>query len=65
MASTELTMPVFMRVGGQEEFHLGDITFDLASGEHAMPYTRADLASFLRAAADEIENPSEDAEEPT
>ncbi|MET7933482.1 hypothetical protein [Streptomyces sp. NPDC005322] len=63
MASTSLTLPVFMRVGDTEEFHLGDFTVDLVDGVGALRYGRPELAAMLRAAADEIENPSENGEE--
>lgn len=60
MASTDLTLPVYMRVGDTEEFHLGDFTVDLVDGVGALQYGRPELAAMLRAAADEIENPSTD-----
>ena len=60
MASTSLTMPVYMRVGDTEEFHLGDFSVDLVDGVGALRYGRPELAAMLRAAADEIENPSTD-----
>ncbi|MER6515084.1 hypothetical protein [Nonomuraea sp. NPDC001636] len=64
MASTSLTMPVYMRVGTTPEFHLGDFTIDLANERGALQYGRPELAAMLRAAADEIENPTrDDAEE--
>lgn len=59
MASTSASFPVFMRVGDTEEFHLGDFTVDLVDGVGALKYGRPELASLLRAAADEIENPTE------
>lgn len=62
MASTSLTMPVYMRVGDTEEFHLGDFSVDLVDGVGALRYGRPELAAMLRAAADEIENPSTDDE---
>lgn len=62
MASTDVTLPVFMRVGDTEEFHLGDFTVDLVDGVGALRYGRPELAAMLRAAADEIENPTVDAE---
>ncbi|MEE4598232.1 hypothetical protein V2J94_41425 [Streptomyces sp. DSM 41524] len=58
MASTSLTLPVFMRVGDTEEFHLGDFTVDLVDGVGALRYGRPELAAVLRSAADEIENPA-------
>ncbi|MFB7704352.1 hypothetical protein [Streptomyces niveus] len=48
-----------MRVGGTPEFHLGDFTADL-DGEGTLAYGRPQLAQLLRAAADEVENPSPD-----
>lgn len=60
MASTDLTLPVYMRVGDTEEFHLGDFSVDLVDGVGALRYGRPELAAMLRAAADEIENPSTD-----
>ncbi len=62
MASTSVAFPVFMRVGDTEEFHLGDFTVDLLDGVGALRYGRPELAALLRAAADEIENPSKDDE---
>ncbi|WP_171110589.1 MULTISPECIES: hypothetical protein [unclassified Streptomyces] len=59
MAQTSVTLPVFMRVGDTEEFHLGDFTVDLVDGVGALQYGRPELAAMLRAAADEIENPSD------
>ncbi|WP_282698234.1 hypothetical protein [Streptomyces sp. CC208A] len=63
MASTSLTLPVFMRVGATTEFHLGDFALDLADERGALQYGRPELAAMLRAAADEIENPTEPDEE--
>ncbi|MFB7228514.1 hypothetical protein ACFCY9_12430 [Streptomyces fimicarius] len=54
----EITLPVFLRVGSTPEFHLGDFTVDLVGG--ALKYGRPEVAQLLRAAADEIENPSPD-----
>lgn len=62
MASTSLTLPVYMRVGDTEEFHLGEFTVGLIDGVGALKYGRPELAALLRAAADEIENPSTDDE---
>lgn len=59
MASTNLTLPVYMRVGDTEEFHLGEFTVELLDGVGALRYGRPELATLLRSAADEIENPSE------
>lgn len=63
MADTSMTLPVYMRVGRSDEFHLGDFTVDLADGDGSLRYGRPELAAMLRAAADEIEHPSEDGEE--
>lgn len=62
MVSTSLTLPVHMRVGNSEEFHLGDFTVDLMDGDGIARYGRPELAALLRAAADEVENPSADDE---
>ncbi|MFJ1995311.1 hypothetical protein [Streptomyces asiaticus] len=58
MASTNLTLPVFMRVGGGAEFHLGDFTVDANETEGVLQYGRSELAAMMRAAADEIERPT-------
>ena len=58
MASTELTFPVFIRVGDTEECHLGDFAVDLVDGVGSLKYGRPELAALLRAAADEVENPN-------
>lgn len=63
MASTSLTMPVYLRVGNTEEVHLGHFTVDLVDGDGALTYGRPELAALLRAAADEVESPSEVDEE--
>ncbi|MBK3563214.1 MULTISPECIES: hypothetical protein [unclassified Streptomyces] len=63
MASTELSLPVYMRVGDQPEFRLGEFTFDLVEVDSSLQYGRPELATLLRAAADEIENPSDTSEE--
>ncbi|MFC7869641.1 hypothetical protein ACFUS2_00575 [[Kitasatospora] papulosa] len=55
----EITLPVFLRVGSTPEFHLGDFTVDLV-GEGALKYGRAEVAQMLRAAADEVDQPSPD-----
>ncbi|MET7321513.1 hypothetical protein [Streptomyces sp. NPDC005549] len=60
MAATEISLPVYVRVGDTEELHLGDFTVDLANGTGALAYGRPQVAALLRAAADEVENPSED-----
>lgn len=63
MASTSITLPVYMRVGNGEEFHLGDFTADgngnaeFVDGNGAAKYGRTEMAALLRAAADEIEGP--------
>ncbi|MFF9312158.1 hypothetical protein ACF1BS_14730 [Streptomyces sp. NPDC014748] len=65
MASTSVTLPVYMRVGNTEEILIGDFTADLMNGAGALRYGRPELAALLRAAADEIEAPSgEDGEVP-
>lgn len=56
-----VNLPVHMRVGDGEEFHLGDFEVDV-NGDGTLRYGRQQLAEMLRAAADEIENPSEDDE---
>ncbi|MEU1141791.1 hypothetical protein ABZ392_33785 [Streptomyces sp. NPDC005885] len=63
MASTELTLPVHMRVGDQPEFHLGVFTVDLLDEVGALRYGRPELAALLRAAADEIESQTVDVKE--
>ncbi|MET9973925.1 hypothetical protein ACFYOI_03580 [Streptomyces microflavus] len=55
----EITLPVFLRVGSTPEVRLGDFTMDL-DGEGTLKYGRPGLAQLLRAAADEVENPSPD-----
>ncbi|MFD5682187.1 hypothetical protein [Streptomyces bacillaris] len=55
----EITLPVFLRVGSTPEFHLSDFTVDLV-GEGGLKYGRPEVAQLLRAAADELENPSSD-----
>ncbi|MFF1416560.1 hypothetical protein [Streptomyces sp. NPDC058280] len=54
----EITLPVFVRVGEADEAHFGDLTITLSEGRIELPHYRREMASFLRAAADEIENPS-------
>ncbi|MFF9199970.1 hypothetical protein ACF09L_32665 [Streptomyces sp. NPDC014779] len=63
MASTSLPLPVYMRIGAAPEFHLSDLTLDLADEGGALQYGRPELAAMLRAAADAIENPTEPDEE--
>ncbi|MBW5420281.1 hypothetical protein GKQ77_01680 [Streptomyces sp. BG9H] len=59
----EITFPVYMRVGEQPEFRLGEFTVDLATGIGSLTYGRPELAAMMRAAADEITNPSHADEE--
>jgi hypothetical protein len=49
-----ITLPVHMRVGDGEEFHIGDVTLDVLSDD-ATAQVREGLAQFLRAAADAYE----------
>lgn len=56
----EITMPVHVRVGDHIEGHFGDLTVELeGNGGVSLQRVRAELAAFLRAAADELDNPSE------
>lgn len=57
----EITLPVYVRVGNHEEAHFGEVTIPVTSGEATLPCFRREMAAFLRAAADEIERPSEEA----
>ncbi|WP_128818016.1 hypothetical protein [Streptomyces sp. S063] len=57
--TASLNLPVYLRVGSTPEVRLGDFTVDL-DGEGTLKYGRPELAQLLRAAADEIENPSRD-----
>ncbi|MFG2780815.1 hypothetical protein ACGFY7_23545 [Streptomyces prunicolor] len=59
----EIALPVFMRIGSGDEFHLGEITVDVDVTEATLTYGRPELATFLRAAADAIENPSEEVDD--
>jgi hypothetical protein len=56
-----VNLSIFMRVGSTPEFHLGEFTLNL-DGEGTLKYGRPQLAQLLRAAADEVENPSPDEE---
>lgn len=57
-----INLPVHMRIGSGDEFHLGDFTVDV-NGDGTLQYGRPKLAEMLRAAADEIENPTVDEQE--
>ncbi|MFF8656816.1 hypothetical protein [Streptomyces huasconensis] len=63
----EIVWPVYVRVGDHPEAHFGDLALTAtgADGGLRLDVTecRARFAEFLRAAADVLENPSEDAEE--
>lgn len=67
----EITLPVHIRVGDHPETHVGDLVLPLtatvAEGglRIGIEEYRTPMAAFLRAAADAIENPSEDDEEAT
>lgn len=54
-----INLPVFIRVGSTPEIRLGDFTVDV-NGDGTLCYGRPELAALLRAAADEVENPSPD-----
>jgi hypothetical protein len=58
--ATEITLPVHVRVGDHIEARFGDITIGLVDGGVPLASVRAQLAAFLREAADVLENPSED-----
>lgn len=58
MPST-ITMPLYMRIGGGAEVHVGD--FELPVGEDgALTLRRTELAAALHSAADAIADPSAD-----
>lgn len=59
----EIKLPVYVRVGEQDEAHFGEVTISVPEGEATVSAVRRELAAFLRAAADEMENPSQDEEE--
>lgn len=67
----EITLPVHVRVGDHPEAHFGDLTVPLTAAvvegglRIGIAEYRTRMAAFLRAAADAIENPSEDDEEAT
>ncbi|MEU6279742.1 hypothetical protein [Streptomyces sp. NPDC047028] len=58
----EITLPVHLRVGDYDGC-FGDLTVGLEDGVVPLPGLRTQLAGFLRAAAEAIENPSQDDEE--
>jgi hypothetical protein len=63
--AADFKLPVYVRVGDHPEAHFGDVTIGLTDGLLDEAAYRKEMAAFLRAAADAIENPSEDDEEPT
>ncbi|MYU21205.1 hypothetical protein [Streptomyces sp. SID8352] len=60
--TAEISLPVYVRVGGVEA-RWGELTFDADGSEIRERDTRRALATFLRAAADHLENAPEDDEE--
>jgi hypothetical protein len=56
------SLPVFIRVGEQPEFHLGEVTFDL-DGMADVKAVRGAIAQCLRAAADALEQPAEEGDD--
>lgn len=59
----EITLPVYIRVGNHPEAHFGDVTIPVPDGEAKVSVFREEMAAFLRVAADELENASEDDKE--
>lgn len=59
-----VNLPVYMRIGATEECHIGDVEIDV-DGDGTIEFGRPELAAMMRAAADEIEHPAVDDEEPT
>ncbi|MEJ2886168.1 hypothetical protein [Actinomycetospora aeridis] len=65
VAAAAGTLPVYLRVGDTEEAHLGDLDLDVVPTDDPTKVrvhidVRTALPAFLRAVADEIENPTED-----
>jgi hypothetical protein len=60
--AAEISMPVYVRVGDVEA-RWGELTVEATDGTVREQDTRRELAAFLRASADQVENPSEDDEE--
>jgi hypothetical protein len=54
-----INLPVYMRLGNTDECHIGDVEIDV-NGDGTLQWGRQEMAAMLRAAADEIENPSEE-----
>ncbi|MFE9906421.1 hypothetical protein [Streptomyces achromogenes] len=57
---TEITLPVHVRVGDHAAGCWGEVTIPVVGGRVSLRAARRTLADFLRAAADEIETPTED-----
>ncbi|MGX1116398.1 hypothetical protein RKD37_001761 [Streptomyces ambofaciens] len=57
-----INLPVYMRLGNTDECHIGDIDIDV-NGDDTLQWEPPEMAALLRAAADAIDNPSEDDEE--
>ncbi|MEU9921882.1 hypothetical protein AB0H51_11395 [Streptomyces griseoluteus] len=56
----EIKLSVYLRVGQTPEAHFGDVTMPVRDGEVQVHVYRQHLAEFLRAAADAVENPTDD-----
>ncbi|MFE1349335.1 hypothetical protein [Streptomyces sp. NPDC058757] len=61
--AAEITLPVFFRVGGGPEAHVGDITMAAPGGVLELPTRRAELAAAFREAVTALETPPDADEE--
>lgn len=57
---SRITMPLYMRIGGGAEVHVGDFELPVDREDGTLTLRRTELAAALHSAADAIADPSAD-----